>query len=344
MRPKKDVKLKNVADALGISVVSVSNALGGKRGVSEALRERVFECAKQMGLDVSIYGKGEEKKKERTLLPESATIGVVVSERYISIGTSFYWEMYQKTACEAAKKGAITMLEIADDDNEMYSPQMIARKEVDGLIVIGPMREVFLKRLLKEATCPVVFMDQQISDCRYSSVLSGNYYGMYRSTRELVKAGHKEIGFIGALEDSRNIIDRYYGYKKCMRESGLKINRQWLISDGTAGKTRSEIVLPEELPTAFACCGDFSAGLLYDKLKERGLRVPEDISLASYDDYLQDHELSGKLTSYHVDIEHMAKCAIKLVLREMVDPSAAGVIYEVDSYVVCRSSIAKPRR
>jgi DNA-binding LacI/PurR family transcriptional regulator len=187
-------------------------------------------------------------------------------------------------------------------------------------------------------------MDQQISDCRYSSVLSSNYYGMYRSTRELVKAGHKEIGFLGALEDSRNIIDRYYGYKKCMRESGLKINRQWLISDGTAGKTRSEIVLPEELPTAFACCGDFSAGLLYDKLKERGLRVPEDISLASYDDYLQNHELSGKLTSYHVDIEHMAKCAIKLVLREMVDPSAAGMIYEVDSYVVCRSSIAKPRR
>lgn len=344
LRPKKDVKLKDVAEELGVSVVSVSNALGGKAGVSDELREKVVACAKQKGLDISAYGKKDEKKKAKMLLPECATIGVVVSERYISIGTSFYWEMYQKTAHEASKKGCVTMLEIADDDNETNSPQMIVRKETDGIIVIGPMREAYLKRLLKDATCPVVFMDQQISDSRYSSVLSGNYYGMYRSTRELVKAGHKEIGFLGSLEDSRNIIDRYYGYKKCMRESGLKVERKWVISDGTGGKKKTEIVLPAELPTAFACCGDFSAGLLYDKLKSRGLRVPEDISLASYDDYMPEHELKGKLTSYHVDIEHMAKCAIKLVLREMEDPSASGVIYEVDSYVVCRSSIAKPVR
>ncbi|MBR6156957.1 MAG: LacI family DNA-binding transcriptional regulator [Lachnospiraceae bacterium] len=339
MRPPKEVKLKDVADALGVSVVSVSNALRGRKGVSEELRTRICECAQRLGLDTEAYRAETKTAAEGQAPNHPVTIGVLVSVRYIAVGTSFYWEMYLKTANAASARGCLTALDIVEDDSDTPLPQMIRNHEVDGVIVIGPMREHYLQKLLAAADCPVVFMDEQVSDPRYSSVLSGNYYGMYRSVRELVRAGHKKIGFVGELSVSRNIIDRYYGYKKCMRENDLKIEQRWLLTDRAGDKEIPGIDLPEELPTAFACSSDFAAGILYDALCKRGLKVPKDISIASYDDYLIGHPLSGHLTTYHVDIEHMAKCAVKLVMREIRDPDAAGVMYEVDADVVRRDSV-----
>ena len=341
MRPHKDVKLKNIADELGVSVVSVSNALRGKKGVSEELRSKVKESAVRLGIPIDRQTDGEKNERRKNPTPGRViSIAVIVSKRYISVDTSFYWEMYQKTAYAASKRGCITTLEMADDNHEFDAPRILRKGGIDGVIVIGPMKKTYLQNVLDKVKCPVVFMDQQFEDGRYSAVLSGNYYGMYRSTRELVRAGHREIGFVGELEKSRNIIDRYYGYKKCMRESGLKVKREWILADRT-GNDVPQIVLPDKLPTAFACSSDFSAAILYNALKEKGYRVPQDISIASYDDYLIGHELSGHLTTYHVDLEHMARCAIKLVLREISDPSAAGVIYEVDSDMVIRDSIAR---
>lgn len=341
MRPYKDVKLKDIANALGISVVSVSNALRGKRGVSDELRKKVCEEAKRLGLDLTVYERQIGEKSETIEQKFTISIAVIVSQRYISIGTSFYWQMYQKTAYIAAGRGCITTLEIADDEHEAVAPLIIRQQEVDGVIVIGPMREPFLKSLLNAAACPVVFMDQQIGYGKYSAVLSGNYYGMYRSTYELVLAGHREIGFVGTLARTGNIIDRYYGYKKCMRENGLKVLKQWVLSDRKGENEIPGIKLPEHLPSAFACSSDYAAAILYDALKERAIRVPEDISIVGYDDYLIGHELSGKLTTYRVDLERMAKCAVKLVLREIQDPMTSGVIYEVDSDVIKRESVRK---
>ena len=346
MRPHKEIKLETIAKELGISVVSVSNALRGKNGVSPERRKTIVECAERLGFDLSSYKKAEEKQegsRANAAGNQNMLIGAIISKRYISVGSSFYWEMYQKMAYAASLRNCFTTLEMVDDEGEIYVPMILSQKEVDGVIIIGPMKENFLKFTLDNASCPVILMDQQIAYGKYSSVLSGNYYGMYRSTRELVRAGHKNIAFVGDIEESRNTIDRYYGFKKCMRESGLKVRRDWIIPGRDRETGRPELKLPDEMPTAFACSSDFVAGILYTELQKRGLRVPEDISIAGYDDYLVGNPLSGHLTTYHVDMDAMARCAIKLVIRECDDSSAAGVIYEIDSDVVIRDSIKRPK-
>ena len=336
MRPKQKVKLKDIADSLGVSVVTVSNSLAGRPGVSPEMRSKIKECAAKMGLDYSKYQKPISVKDEK---PELAgkTIGVIVSERYMNIGASFYWEMYQKVAYAVSEINCFTSLTILKDYSD--KAKLPAIIDVDGIIIIGPVREKYLERLLSIAKVPVVLMDQQIEMGNYTSVLSGNYYGMYRATRELVLAGHEKIGFVGALDYSRNIIDRYYGYKKCMRENGLKVNRKWVLSDRCGDNETPLVVLPEELPTAFACSSDYAAGILYNALKERGINVPDDLSLVGYDNYLLGSELEGKLTTYNVDMVKMARLAVNQVIKEIDDPSLAGTIYEIDSVVVKRSSI-----
>lgn len=340
MRPKQKVKLKDIADTLGVSVVTVSNSLAGRPGVSQEMRKKIKECAVSLGLDTDKYQNNTAVNEEKSIT-RGKTIGVIVSERYMLVGASFYWEMYQKVAYAASEGECFTSLAIIQDysDNAKLPPKM----DVDGVIIIGPVREKYLERLLLSIKVPVVIMDQQIEIGNYTSILSGNYYGMYRATRELVLAGHKNIGFVGALDYSRNIIDRYYGYKKCMRENGLKINREWILSDRSGDNETPSIYLPKELPTAFVCSSDYAAGTLYKALLERGMNVPEDISLVGYDNYLSGNELENILTTYNVDLAKMAKLAIEQVINETLDPTLAGTIYEIDSYVVKRSSVRDMR-
>ena len=340
MRPKKGVTLRDIAEELGISAVTVSNALAGKKGVSEEKREQILECALRRGLDLAKYRQRTTPNKEAS--EEGASIGVMVLNRYISVGTSFYWEMYQKTAYVASGLKCLTSLIIWKSDSEESAiPPQIANQEIDGLILIGPMDDGYKRRLKKAFDGPIVLLDQPIFDDDVSCVLSGDYYGMYRSARELIRAGHREIGFVGSLDYSKNIIDRYYGYKKCMRENGLSVRKEWVLPDRYGKEERGLVVLPDTLPTAFVTSSDWAASYLYDALQERGLSVPEDISIASYDDYLYNHPLAGRLTTYHVDMEHMARCAVRLVIRGLIGPGSTGVICEVDSHMVLRDSIRK---
>ena len=340
MRPKQKVTLKDIAEKLGVSVVTVSNSLAGRPGVSDEMRVKIRDAAISAGLDPEKY----QKKKILSEVPEGMTaksIGVLVSERYMHVGKSMYWEMYQKTAYVISRFKCFSSLIIVPDRSQKADPPEI--KGLDGIIIIGHIRDVMLKKILNNARCTVVFLDEQTHMGDYSAVLSGNYYGMYKATRELVTAGHKEIGFVGALEYSGNIIDRYYGYKKCMRQNNLQVNPDYILSDRTGDDEEAKIVLPQKLPTAFACSSDYAASILYDALRERGLNVPGDISLVGYDNYLYGGEIEMILTTYNVDMLRMAERAVSQVLKEIKDPAASGEIIEIDSYIIRRESIKRCR-
>ena len=103
-----NVKLKDIAEALNVSTVTVSNALAGRKGVSEEVRSQVIEKAKELGYDLKKY----------TNKSQGFTIGVIVAEKYLELGVSFYWSMYQKVAYAASKSQSVTMLEALGEENE----------------------------------------------------------------------------------------------------------------------------------------------------------------------------------------------------------------------------------
>ena len=133
MGQKKEVKLEDIADSLGVSIVTVSNALKGKKGVSEGLRNRIKEAAQRMGYKTPVY---EEKEKAR-----SHIIGVLVAERYVKEFPSFYMEIYRRVAQETAKRGHVTVLEVVTCEKENLSADAMVflEQSMDGLIVIGEL-------------------------------------------------------------------------------------------------------------------------------------------------------------------------------------------------------------
>ncbi len=328
----KKITLKEVAAAAGVSIVTVSNALSGKAGVSEDERKRIIFIARKMKFDFSRYSKKQM---------ESMTIGVIVSERYIAVGTSFYWEMYQKTAYAATENQGYTMLEIltAENEKEGILPQTILSRNIDGLIVIGKMNSAYMKEIIQVAEVPVVLLDFYNDAFQCEAVLSNNYVGMYKATRYLIEKGHREIGFIGSVEVTENIRDRYYGYKRAMTEAGLTICPEWILGDRNIETDEIVIRLPEKLPTAFACSSDYAAGNLYDELIKNKLRVPQDISLIGYDNYLYDNPLGRILTSYDVDMDKMAYIAVEMVKKGIDRKEKEKTVHYVDSSIIERTSV-----
>lgn len=326
------VKLKDIANELGTSIVTVSNALSGKKGVSEAVRAQVIEKAKELGYDNAKQNKSPRNK---------VTIGVIVSEQYIGIGTSFYWTMYQQTVWAASTFKALTTLEIIsiDKEKELELPRLSEEGGIDGLIVIGKMEKKYLENIIKVLQIPAVLLDFRCEEIGCSSIMSNNYIGMYKMTRYLLKRGHRNIGYVGELETNENLCDRYFGYRKMMEEWGISVNPEWVIADAKVVSGKAAISLPKVLPTAFVCSSDFVAGFLYDKLSQMGYRVPEDISLVGYDNYLYGHPLAKKLTTYNVDMKEMAHAAVKMLLKKVDGSRDSNHIKYLDSYIVERSSV-----
>ena len=326
-----EIKLKDIADAVGVSTVTVSNALSGKKGVSEEMRERIGNTARDMGYDFSRY-----EKKEG-----GARIGVIASHHYLEIGNSFYWAMYQQVVYAASKSQSVTMLEVLDLEvqNTKELPKLLREKAVDGLIVIGWLFEPYIRNLVKVAEVPVVLLDFRVRGSRCDTVMSGNFVGMYKVTRYLLEKGHRDIAFVGSVLANENIMDRYYGYKKALMEAGIRERKEWILEDRDLITGQMQVTLPENMPTAFACNSDLSAQWIYEALIEKGYRIPRDISLVGYDNYLPWHRLSQELTTYNVDMKRMAKMAVKRLLGKIRGVEKYYGTRYIDSYIVERSSV-----
>ena len=305
---------KDIADVLGVSVVTVSNALSGKKGVSEELRSRILDKAAELGMSAGRYG-GKTQ--------EAFTIGIYVSGWYISVGTSFYWELYQKTAYAASRRRCFSMLEIGDKEHDEELPRLLASGKIDGLILIGKVKEQLLRKIVDLAGIPVVLLDFYAPGLGCDAVLSENYAGMYRATECLAEAGYRKIGFVGDFGIFRNGVERFFGYRKCLLERGLVYDPDYILTENTLPNGDIAVKLPEKLPEAFACGSDFLAYFVVEELRKRGLTVPDDISIASYDHDLQKKFPFGELTAYEVDLDKMARTAVKRLIRRMKGDSGA---------------------
>ncbi len=326
-----DVKMKDIAEAVGVSVVSVSNALAGRKGVSDDVRFRVEKAARELGYDI--------KKNDRS--SRGIVIGVLAPEKYITVGQSFYWTLYQRVAYEAAKSQSVTMLEILtflmEENEEM--PKLLREKTISGLIIIGWMTDSYVKKIVDAADVPTVLLDFQLKGVQCDAVMSSNYVGMYKMTRYLLERGHRDIAFVGSVKANDNIMDRYYGYRKALMEAGVRERKEWVLEDRNIWDGCARIEVPENMPTAFACNSDWAAGLLYNELSRRGYRVPEDVSIVGYDNYLYDNSFAERLTTYNVDMKQMAHQAVKLLRGKIRgDDRHWGTRY-VDSVIIERQSV-----
>jgi len=311
----KSVTLADIGKKMNVSTVTVSKALSGQKGVSEELRKQIIEVADQLGY-------ARTKKTERR--DKSYTIGVIVAERYLQENQSFYWLLYQEISQKAIAGNCFTMLEVISHKAEKKGelPKIITEKRVEGMIVMGAFKADYAGMLVKQADVALVSLDTTNTGDGCDAVVSNNLMGGYRMTNYLFELGHQMIGFVGTRLTTTSIDDRYLGYLKSMMEHGIEWKEDWVIDDRDReyGKVdyNDKFQLPRaDMPTAFFCNCDLSASLLIRKLTEAGYRVPEDISVVGFDNYVTDQLGTIGITTYEIDTKEMARKAVHIMLRKL---------------------------
>lgn len=314
MGQKKKVKLENIAEAMGVSIVTVSNALKGKKGVSEELRQKIERTAREMGYQTS----HREKRKNH----DSYIIGVVVAERYVKEFPSFYMEVYKNISQEAMKKESLTVLEVATQEKENLKVQFSAFQEceVAGVILIGEMKKEYIEAVRQEyRDVPVICVDYYdvYEDMDY--IVTDGFDGMEQMTRMMIKEGIRDLAFVGTVNATKNITDRYLGYCKALDRAGIEEAKLNIIPDRDEQGERFDpnFQLPEKLPEGFVCNCDRTALAVIQKLKERGKRVPEDVSVAGFDNYPSDLADGRQLSTYQNDGKVLAKLSIHTMIQRI---------------------------
>lgn len=305
------MRLIDIAKRLDVSTVTVSNALANQRGVSEEVRKKIIATAEEMGYRLPRAEKN--KKNEKNWI-----VGVAISEKYLDEYVSFYWSIYKEISKIATEKGWFTFVEVLKNESERNLEPLlfVKEKKADGVIILGELSKNYLDLLKKNMNAPLVFLDFYERKMSVDSVISDGFYGTYFLTTYLIKKGHKNIGFVGSVMADTSVTDRYYGYSKALRENGLTERPEWVVPDREEGKplegSKRDLHFPEDnLPTAFVCYCDLVASYAVKYFEERDIRVPEDISIVGFDDYLFPGLSDKNITTYRVDKEKMAKAAVK---------------------------------
>lgn len=311
----KQVKLADIAAKLNVSMVTVSKALSDQKGVSEEKRAEIKKIAYEMGYVSPSASKLRDEKK-------SFNIGVLVARRYFDQTQSFYWLMYQELATRALAKGCFTILEVVEEEDERKNntPQILNNPNVNGIMIIGLTKKDYLKNLSQKSDLPITYLDFYDMDCPNAAVLTDNYFGMYQLTNYMCELGHKKIAYVGTLFSTNSITDRYFGYRKALLEKGIEVPGDYVLEDRSADtgkRAGGKYAFPKDMPTAFVCNCDVTALELINELKSKGYRVPEDISVAGFDNYVFPNVDNIKLTTYEVDVREMVRKAVKILYRKM---------------------------
>ena len=332
----KSVKMSDIAAKLKVSTVTVSKALADQKGVSDEMRDKIKKLAMEMG-----YQKPVAKQEERN---RSFNIGVIVPEGYMEKYETFYWEMYQAINLTAVHNNSFVMLEVLTgaDEKAAVPPKLLKESKIDGLIVLGGIQSSYLKMIREHYSTPTVYMDFYDPGLQEDSVVSNSFYGAYILTNYLFEMGHKNIGFVGTVLATKSITDRYLGYMKSLLEHGKKVREDWVLDDRDWERNNFETFqLPEEMPTAFVCNCDTMAGWFIRTLNEVGYRVPEDVSVVGFDDFIYPGLCHVPLTTYGVNMDEMAKAGVSLLLKKMTGEETSKGMHLIEGRFIERKSVRK---
>lgn len=329
----KTVRMADIAEKLGVSVVTVSKALNGKEGVGSALRSKIIDTAEQMGYTVS-------RLDEKT---DSLVIGIINSYLYLQRGSSFYWSLYERLLGHLSETNNMGVLEVISqkDQDQLNPPKIVQNKKVDGLIIMGPFAEDYIN-MLRSIDMPMVMLDAYSAKYSLDTVISDGYYGMYLMTDHLLTKGHRNIAFIGTVGETSSITDRFYGYCKAMTEAGIEVTRDMVIPDRSdVGKIMLNFTEDIRKFTALVCNCDLTAYEVMKVLDKMGIKVPDDMSIVGFDNYIISEITPVKVTTYEVDQDRMAKESVKQICRRIRNPLRKRDMRMINGDIIERDSVKK---
>jgi LacI family transcriptional regulator len=327
--------LKSIAAAANCSVATVSKALNGRPDVSEATRDRILAIAKEFDFYPNAQGKALKKRV-------TENVGVIFCREKLPLSLNpFYSRVLEGIEAELAVCNYSLVLHLLPAAQIDSVPKMIRERQVDGLILVGTQQQSFIDQLgfLK---IPTVLVDPKITNNTFCQVLIDNEHGAFQATQYLIDRGHSRIGFISGDLDRLSFRQRFDGYCKAIKFARLSVQEELVRCGGLEkGYDHVNALLSlAERPTAIFAANDINATYGYKAIKDRNLRIPEDISIIGFDDIELGKIISPPLTTIRVYKEQMGSIAVRTLFKVIQHEIEQPVTTLVPTRLIERESVA----
>lgn len=335
MKQKKKIRLSDIAKQLNISTVTVSKALSNKDGVGEELRTQIKNLASTMGY----LGKKEDTQEKPAF---TGNIGILIPSRYFTIDNSFYWYIFNELSKEFLKKKIYCIMELLSEEDEQNKklPGVLTDKKVEGLLILGQVSQTYTE-MIHSIYDNFILLDFYTQNPNIDSVSTDNFYCSYLLTKYVISKGHKSICYVGNFNATSSIKDRYMGYLKAMIENHLPIDFNNVISDRRDDSSIIDFSLPDDFKkyTAFVCNCDETAAKLISLLQEKGIKVPQDVSVTGFDDYLSPTTKTIPLTTVAINVKDLVGASVALLINKICNIPFSKGRHVISGTIIERDSV-----
>ncbi|MBW4083146.1 LacI family DNA-binding transcriptional regulator [Paenibacillus sp. S150] len=328
----RKISTQTLADQLGLSKYAVSRALSGKSGVSEATRARVVELARTLG-----YQHSASAAVPQAFPEDSSSLFVLICVNQLNRGERHYWERVLGGMVSASSERGWHHVIISPslaDVPDGTPPEKAVAPHLDwrscaGIAVMGSFTYPTL-RILESTGKPLVLVDHHDPLLRCDKVTNDNIEAGAAIARHLLSLGCRRIGYIGDLGVTPSFAERKAGIRLALENyASMEIplldwgipyeQKNW--SDKLPGwMEQLEQLPPSRQPDGWIGANDDIAIQWMNRLKESGLKVPEDCRVAGIDNVYAATQSSPELTTIHLSKEEMGQRAIEALQRRLERP------------------------
>ena len=331
MRKKKQtVTIQDVAKTAGVSVSTVSRVLNGKVDVASETQDRIRSVIDDLGFTTNLAARSMRSHRRNLvglIMPDIAhpfAVEVMKGVNQAIVESEFDLLVY--TTGDVRKSGRAS--------HEQKYVSLLTNSISDGVIIVAPVAREF------NIDAPIVSIDPLASYPNYPAVHATNYQGATDAMTYLLSLGHRRIGFIGGRADLESSNRRLMGYRDALENAGIPVDDaliaagDYTTATGISG-TR-ELLALEKPPTAIFASNDQMAMGVFQVAEERGLRIPDDLSVIGFDNIIESKYMG--LTTVDQFISEMGFVATQMLIKLIKGTPLDEQTYRMQTQLVVRSS------
>lgn len=323
--------LADVARSAGVSTTTVSHVLNDSRPVAERTRALVLEAVAELGY--------VPNHQARSLVRASTQqLGVAMS-----MLTHHFAELANAIEQAASRAGYTLLLGNTneDPDTEQRVVAALRSRRVDGLLIAPSPGAGPILSQLADSGLPTVLLDRS-PDPRFDAIATENVAPFARLVAHLAASGHRRIGLVSGMEGLTSTDRRIEGYRLGLERAGLALDPE-LIACGGSDTERTyhaiDVLLGRaDPPTALAAASNTMLIATVRALRQRGLRIPEDVALVGFDDFDWADGFSPRLSTVAQDNATLGLTAVDLLLERVSGQGLAPRQVEIPATVMHRDS------
>lgn len=336
------VTIYEVAEKAGVGIGTVSRVLNDSPQITPATRAKVLKAIKQLNFQPHAMAQGLARRKTHT-------IGVIVP-----FFTGYFYVELLRGIQQALSENNFDLILYGVDDlqkKEASFKRVLQQRRVDGVLLLSmPITAPFVKEF-KRRKLPLVLVDA--FHPKFDSITVNNEAGAYHAVRHLIEAGYRKIAIVNGHWESKPAQERLAGYKRALAEAHLSMPAEYVLSsdgleqstatnDGFSKETgyratQQVLALNGTRPEAIFAASDIQALGVITAMRERGLRIPEDLAVIGFDD-IELAQLIG-LSTMRQPIREMGKLAVDCLLTKLKgEAETTNVHHSFETELVVRET------